>query len=760
MKTQVPETLSGTIPLDWTGDISRKMLDNLHGYFDTLTANSVAKRASFWERDLSSPQAYTASVRHNRERLARLIGLADQRQPVKMLQIHPVGESCLLATSIDYTVCQVQWQVLEGVTGEGLLLSPLNEIKAQVIALPDADQTPEQLCGLATGINPGSQYARRLAALGIQVLIPTLINRDCQFSSSAALGQTNQSHREWIYRQAFEIGRHIIGLEVQKVLSAIDWFLSLDPELPVGVAGYGEGGLIAFYSSAIDERIQAVWVSGYFRSRQELWKEPIDRNIWGLLREFGDAEIVSLIAPRALVVEHSDLPMVNYSPPMDIYGGPGTVAAPGLLSTPSFAEVEAEFTRIESLIGKHLQSRSLFAGPGGLPLPFGSDGALTKFAAELGIVKQLETTGQPIKLLESLPDPNRRQENQIRQLEQFIQNLLHECDLARQKSFLSKVRLDSIDHYLEDAKSLRQALWEELIGKLDEPQPDANPRSRLVYNMEKWIGYEIVLDVWKDVFAWGILCIPRDLQPGETRPVVVCQHGYEGLPHDTIEDTEDGLRYYRRFSARLAERGFITFAPHNPYRLAYRHKQLHRKANPLKASLGSVIIAQHTQIVHWLASLPFVDPLRIAFYGLSYGGWTAVRIPPIIGEYCLSICSATLNDWIRKVTSLQFGNSYMGDASFEMCEWDAGQTFSNAEMASLMAPRPFMVERGMHDIVAPDAWVASEYAKVHWLYTQLGIPDRIKIEFFNGEHSIHGQRTFDFLHEHLNCPRPEEKGSS
>jgi len=69
-----------------------------------------------------------------------------------------------------------------------------------------------------------------------------------------------------------------------------------------------------------------------------------------------------------------------------------------------------------------------------------------------------------------------------------------------------------------------------------------------------------------------------------------------------------------------------------------------------------------------------------------------------------------------------------------------------------MAPRPFMVERGMHDPVAPDSWVASEYAKVSWLYTQLGIADQTEIEFFNGEHVINGEGTFKFLHKHLRWP--------
>ena len=39
-----------------------------------------------------------------------------------------------------------------------------------------------------------------------------------------------------------------------------------------------------------------------------------------------------------------------------------------------------------------------------------------------------------------------------------------------------------------------------------------------------------------------------------------------------------------------------------------------------------------------------------------------------------------------------------------------------AEMAALIAPRPFMVERGHFDGVAPDETVAYEFAKVRHLY--------------------------------------------
>ena len=94
------------------------------------------------------------------------------------------------------------------------------------------------------------------------------------------------------------------------------------------------------------------------------------------------------------------------------------------------------------------------------------------------------------------------------------------------------------------------------------------------------------------------------------------------------------------FAARLAERGFVVFAPHNPYRGGDKFRVLQRKANPLGLSLFSVIIAQHEQILNWLSELPFVDSQRIGFYGLSYGGKTAMRVPALLDRYCLSICSA------------------------------------------------------------------------------------------------------------------------
>ena len=179
---------------------------------------------------------------------------------------------------------------------------------------------------------------------------------------------------------------------------------------------------------------------------------------------------------------------------------------------------------------------------------------------------------------------------------------------------------------------------------------------------------------------------------------------------------------------------------------------LQRKANPLKLSLFSFIVAQHERTLAWLSSLPYVDGDRIGLYGLSYGGKTAMRVPAVLPRYCLSICSGDFNEWTWKNASVDFRGSYMFSGEYEMPEFNLGQTMVYAEMAALIAPRPFMVERGHDDGVGIDEWVAYEYAKVRRFYAKLGIPERTAIEFFNGGHECHNVGTFAFLQKHLGWP--------
>jgi dienelactone hydrolase len=754
------DPLPGTKALTEEGNLSAKQVAGMHKYLDRALAASVQTRQALWKTDKSSLAAFAKSVEPNRERFKKMIGVVDTRVAPNLEHVGGPNQPALVAETGKYKVFAVRWAVLPGVDGEGLLLEPKGKPIGCLVALPDADQTPEQIVGLAPGVPKDCQFARLFAENGARVLVPVLIDRKDHLSGNEKLKRaTNQPHREFVYRMAYQMGRHVIGYEVQKVLAAADWFLQQAPRLTVGVVGYGEGGLIALCSAACDVRIGVCGTAGQFGPREGIADEPIYRNIWGFLTEFGDAELARLIVPHPrffpekggepvlgtglFLTSNCKVPEVS-GPPAARPGRGG--AAPGALKRPT----KGAWTKEHERIG------------GEVTVGFSERG--TKDELDLGIVLSGTIDGltnwqgkinddelEPPKDLRTNFDPAARHKRQFEQLVSYTQKLWRDSDATR-KAYWAKADASSPAAWEKSCDAYRDYFHTDVIGKLPEPTVPPNVRTRQVYDEKTWTGHEVVIDCYEDVFAYGILLLPKDLKPGEKRPVVVCQHGLEGTPRDTIEVEKRPV--YNHFSRRLVELGYIVYAPQNPYYGKNDFRQLQRKANPLKLSLFSFIIRQHQRTIDWLEALPNVDPKRIAFYGLSYGGKTAMRVPAVEKRYCLSICSGDFNEWIGKNVSVDLDRSYMWTGEYEMYEFDLGNTFNYAEMAYLIAPRPFMVERGHDDGVGTDEMVAYEFAKVRYLYAnRLKLPERTTIEWFVGGHQVNAKETFAFLKTHLACPK-------
>lgn len=784
------DQLPGTKPLTAQGDPAAQMVEGVRRFYLAETERVAAARKARWEqRDVGISRdefAYMLGVGRND---VGLLPSAREPEPAR-------GDADEWRREIkqyagrkpQFRVFAVRWPVLNGVDGEGLLLIPRGKPIASVIAIPDCDMSPEQFAGLAPGLPAQQQMARRLVERGCLVLIPVLIDRKDDLSGHPNIRFTNQPHREFLWRAAYEVGRTPIGYEVEKVESAIGWFGELSvahnvvPKYPIGVLGYGEGGLVALYTSALTVHYNATAVSGYFGPREKLWSEPIYRNVFGLLAKFGDAEIASMPYGH-VIIEASRQPNVSGPPaPRNARNG----AAPGAITTPSLDQVRREYERAAKLTANRPgYSLSLLIPKDGEP---GSDEFIDQFLRALTphppAAPKQPTANLTAKLSrEEERAISDRMSRQFHQLLDHTQRLMREAPYRREE-FWKKADASSPEKWAESTKQYRDLFWEQIIGRLPAPTIPMNPRTRLVYDEPKYRGYEVMLDVYPDdgrpttdsaiqnpklvlseangskiqnengVFAYGILLVPKNLKPGEKRPVVVCQHGLEGRPQD-VADPKVNNPSYNQYACRLAEQGFITYAPQNPYTGHDDFRVLLRMAQPLGKTLFSVIARQHERTLDWLGSLPFVDPQRMAFYGLSYGGKTAMRMPAILERYCLSICSADYNEWIWKCMDVRSPYCYLYTNEYDMPEWNLANTFNYAEMSWLICPRPFMVERGHLDGVAPDEWVAYEYARTRQRYDLMGIGDRTEMEVFNGPHTIHGVGTFAFLKKHLKWNGPE-----
>lgn len=726
------DPLPGTAPLTREGDLSAQMVEGINHWLARETAAAAEARHAAWQAATAGP-SWKEFAEAKRKELREIIGAVDPKVP-SSLQIESAEH---WEGIIPHRV--VRWEAFEGVHGEGMLIEAKGHHLATVIALPDA-----------TGYLPASVEA--LSDAGCSVLIIETLGTDDTWSRSDAMGRaTNQPHREWIYRQAFELGRTPIGFEVEKVLAAAELFPK--SEGPLLLMGYGEGGLVALHAAALEPRFQGVYLGGSFGPHTALYHEPIYRNRFGFLRDFDDAELAALAYPCPLFVEIGSAKTI-LGPPEPEKDKKG--AAPGIFTPPSLAETQQELAwadRYRSALQHEEPPSSLLHlrrtfNPVTPVIPDPVAKPVASFLRQAGIPASAleERSTSPVR-----PPTPPNSKDLVGELEAYCQSRITAEERFRDQAVWSHLKPGP--EWDKAKAELKERLWAS-IGKLPGERPAPNPRARQILDQPKWTGYEVTLDVRPDVFAWGYLLVPKDLKPGERRPVVVCQHGLEGVPGDVVAEDEHhpAFHYYHGFAAKLAEQGFIVYAPHNPYRGQDQFRQIQRRANPLGLSLFSFIIEQHAVTTDWLVSLPFVDPERIAFYGLSYGGKTAMRVPALVDRYCLSICSGDFNEWIRKCCSTEYKGSYLYTGEYEMDEWNLAHNANHAEMALLIAPRPFMVERGHDDGVGTDEWVGYEYAKVRRGYDKLGVGGETEIEWFNGPHMIHGVGTFDFLHRHLNWP--------
>ncbi|MXZ01799.1 hypothetical protein F4Y93_14580, partial [Candidatus Poribacteria bacterium] len=159
MSSKTSQALHGTNPLTFESDLAAEMVEGLDGYVTEAVASSVEKREALWCRDYGSHDAYAESVEPNRARLRKQIGCIDERLPIQELHyIATTNDPAQIVEDEHYTVSRVRWQVFDEVEGEGLLLEPRHNvpIAAQIVALPDADCTPEAIAGVTDELPPNT----------------------------------------------------------------------------------------------------------------------------------------------------------------------------------------------------------------------------------------------------------------------------------------------------------------------------------------------------------------------------------------------------------------------------------------------------------------------------------------------------------------------------------------------------------------------------------------------------------------------------
>jgi len=107
---------------------------------------------------------------------------------------------------------------------------------------------------------------------------------------------------------ALLLGETMIGWRVYDGIRSLDYLQSMDEVDPrrIAVMGISGGGTTSFYLAAVDRRVRAAVISGYFNTYRDSIisvSHCMDNYIPGILKYAEMHDIAGLIAPRALFAE-------------------------------------------------------------------------------------------------------------------------------------------------------------------------------------------------------------------------------------------------------------------------------------------------------------------------------------------------------------------------------------------------------------------------------------------------------------------------
>lgn len=254
-----------------------------------------------WQRDYSSIENYTNSVRENREAWADITRFPIFPDLTPQIEMEKIGRNLF----------SIELQLFEDLKLSALYSQPDSEKFKEpfpiVICLHGMGGTPEMVLGLDARLDHSyHQFGQKLADKGFAVIAPALIN--------------NFSDRARINRLALLMGSSVWGLEIQHIRSLLDVVvanLPIDPEM-IGMWGISMGGAYTLYTMPLDFRIKAGIITAWFNKRiEKMIVESADYTCFlsteeehaflpGLLTQFSDKELVSLICPRPLQIQTGD----------------------------------------------------------------------------------------------------------------------------------------------------------------------------------------------------------------------------------------------------------------------------------------------------------------------------------------------------------------------------------------------------------------------------------------------------------------------
>lgn len=297
------------------------------------------------------------------------------------------------------------------------------------------------------------------------------------------------------------------------------------------------------------------------------------------------------------------------------------------------------------------------------------------------------------------------------------------------------------ENFLENIEKYRTE-YVKMLG-LDRIHTDDAPAPSIekIGEDEDAVIYRVTVYITREIPQFGILFVPHGIQHA---PLVIAQHGGGGTPE--LCSDMNGKNNYNNMVRRVIRRGLVVYAPQlllwnngdsiptaPAHPIVYNRVDMDKDLKHYGLSITVLEIKGIMNAVTLLSELSFVEKNNIVMTGLSYGGYFTIYTMAADTRIKAGFSNAIFND----------RNAY---PRADWCYPNSANTFHDAEVAALCAPRKLYVAVGKADHVQgyqtaiPEAERASKY------FAAAGIPDNFRFELWDGGHTIPDtDEGFDFI---------------
>lgn len=270
-------------------------------------------------------------------------------------------------------------------------------------------------------------------------------------------------------------------------------------------------------------------------------------------------------------------------------------------------------------------------------------------------------------------------------------------------------------------------------------------KKELVEELDFLTIYRLIIETLPGLWFTGILYVPANRE--EKAPLVIINPGGSYCSENLIAHGSYDCGQYQNIGGRALETGAILYAPQfllwiddGTFTIRSSARQIFDgKLKAMGGSITALEIFNCRRAIDYLVANEPVNADRIGMMGLSYGGLYALYI-------------SAVETRIKTVfSSCFFCDRFASETEPAGCRVDwlwqnAADTFFDAEVAALIAPRALYIENGRTDPNFPIPLVEREADRLKPFYAAAGVEDKLLFHIGENGHMVSaGNIGFDFF---------------